>query len=154
MWAQPQQFRNAFDGPCGVQQDLPGGRVPQPGRHVAGRKGHALNADEILKDQLRLHNLLGQLAGAVRVAAESVRDYRRQIAGEFRIGQQRQYIWIALIQPLGHDAVESRRPPRYHGGKDWATWADDATGFTKRLDPVGSFPKVVERTKQHYRVDR
>jgi hypothetical protein len=68
-----------------VEHDLPGGRVAQPGLHVACRKGHALDADEILKSQLSFCDLFHQLSGAVRVAAESVRGYRRQIADEFHI---------------------------------------------------------------------
>ena len=87
MWAQAQQFRNAFDGPRGVQYDLPGGRILQPALHIAGRKGHALDADQVLKGQLSLCDLLYQLARAVGVAAESVSDYRWQVSGEFHIGQ-------------------------------------------------------------------
>jgi hypothetical protein len=57
----------------------------------------ALDADEILKSQLSFCDLFHQLSGAVRVAAESVRGYRGQIAGEFHIAQQRQHLGIALI---------------------------------------------------------
>ena len=52
---------------------MPGSRVNQSGLHVPSRKGHALNADEILKNQLSFRDLLDQLTGAVGVAAESVR---------------------------------------------------------------------------------
>jgi hypothetical protein len=126
--------------PRGVHHDMPGNRVNQPGMHVRCRKGHALDADEILERQLSFRDLRDQLTGAVGIAAESVRDYRRQVSCEFHIGQQRQQVRIALVQPLGHVTVQSRSPARDHGSKDWATRVDDATGFTERLDPVGAEP--------------
>ena len=112
------------------------------------------SADEILENQLSFCNLLDHLSGAVPVAAESVRGYRRQVSGEFHVGEQRQQVRIALVQPLGYDAVHSRSPARDHRSEVRATSTDDATGFTQRLDPVGPFLKVVERTEQHHGVDR
>jgi hypothetical protein len=61
---------------------------------------------------------------------------------------------MGLIQPLGDNTLQSGSPARDHRGKHRAARADDTTGFTQRPDPVGPFPKVVERTEQHYGVHR
>ena len=61
---------------------------------------------------------------------------------------------MAFIQPLEDNTFQSRSPTRDHRGKHGAARVDDATGFTQRLDPVGPFPKVVERTEQHHSVHR